>query len=105
MDDGRTAYLKNPYSTITVYDVATGNDRVEANDLFRIYMERNTETLFIKGKSIKQIQLYSLSGSLVFSSGYKEESEIQVPMDKYPTGYYVVVVQTKDGVYSQKIIK
>lgn len=105
MEDGKTAYLKNPYSTITVYDVTTGNDRVDSNDFFRIYMERNTETLFIKGKSIKQIQLYSLSGSLVFSSGYKEESEIQVPMDKYPTGYYVVVVQTKDGVYSQKIIK
>lgn len=54
------------------------------------------------GSVLKKVRIYDLSGKLVFSS---EKDLSKIDISHYPSGTYLVTVETSKGIYREKIIK
>ena len=81
--------------------LATENNFVQEEDNFLVYSKSNS--IVISGNvSIKQLQIFSLVGTLVYEAeNITENGNIEIATDSLPKGIYIVRINSQ---YTQKII-
>jgi len=55
--------------------------------------------------SVKQIDIYNVSGKLINTQNFSSESEIQLNVEKLANGTYLLHLQTNEGIAIKKLIK
>ncbi|MGK7397556.1 MAG: S8 family serine peptidase [Candidatus Cyclobacteriaceae bacterium M3_2C_046] len=91
----------------------TALNEIEAND-FRIYPNPFKDNNFFIQPSLKyaysfpQIQIYSLSGSLIDQLAIEKSGEpnlYQVNLPDMPNGIYILAIQAEENIHKYKIVK
>lgn len=88
-----------------IKDVTVASD--EVNEIAPIITIPNpfTNTLEIKSTvEINSIQIYDFDGKLIFTKPVKQNS-LSINTTDFAIGNYVLLTETKDGVWSQKVVK
>ena len=76
------------------------NEAHPENQTIRIYPNPTSQKITIDSEqAIEKIQLYSLSGTLIWS-GHQQEIEV----GNLAKGIYYIYIETKLGVYNKKLI-
>ena len=92
--DGSTAFS----STISVY--------IAEENVPHIYPNPTQNALFIEGKNIQTIQIFSLDGQLQEEvSAVFFEEQIRLDIQDLPKGIYLIQVMGEGVFYSEKLIK
>lgn len=74
----------------------------------RVYPNPATSllNLSVNNMEISKITMTTLDGKVVLNKDYKEEYNLQLNIESYPSGIYLLTVNTTDGnTYQEKIIK
>ena len=66
--------------------------------------ENTTKVELKNGGTIESISIYSSTGSLVYSKSNIESTEIEIG-ESLAEGFYTVIIQTQEGMYTAKLIK
>ena len=61
------------------------------------YVENNSKLYIQSGKAIKNIKILSVDGRTVTTKRVGNETDCQLAISSYPTGVYIVLVETVDG--------
>lgn len=70
-----------------------------------VYPNPATDKLYFKanGYNVSKIQLVGLTGKIIFSSNDAFQTE-SIDLSGIPSGFYIVKAQTRDAIYSSKIM-
>jgi uncharacterized protein YkwD len=79
----------------------------EIGEFIKIYPNPNNGNFRIGLNNLSEgrIQIFDLVGQIVYKSIFKDQKELEVNLQNKPQGVYVLKVYSKDGVYTEKIIK
>lgn len=75
---------------------------------FNLYPNPATNLVTISNSenlSVKQIDIYNVSGKLINTQNFSSESEIQLNVEKLANGTYLLHLQTNEGIAIKKLIK
>ncbi|PIB35740.1 hypothetical protein BFP72_10215 [Reichenbachiella sp. 5M10] len=71
-----------------------------------IYPNPSTGLLQITGINTGEVRVLDLLGRVKYSSHYTaDENNIALDLSSFPTGYYIVTIQTEDDYFSKKVFK
>ncbi|MEQ8908055.1 MAG: T9SS type A sorting domain-containing protein [Vicingaceae bacterium] len=75
---------------------------------FKLYPNPAKEVLHIESENsnlaLRSIRVYAASGRLIWQKRAIEKSKVKVNLDSFSQGIYLVVVETKEGVFSEKVV-
>ncbi len=90
--------------------VATGTGSAEINNPFSFYIYPNPSSgiLTVHLKSIPYnnafLEIYSMYNQSIYSGAVNNHSTLQIDLSNQPGGMYVVILRTKEKLFSKKIV-
>jgi hypothetical protein len=120
--------IKNNDSQMYAYRVEVGNAESKATDRFEIRFKATTlgNAYFDEAKitmypnpvedklnlnlsqysgEVKQLRIFDVTGKLVNSLGVDKQTHLEISMGSYPSGLYIVKIETENEQLQHKIIK
>ena len=70
-----------------------------------VYPNPTTSVLFIESENLKRISVHDINGREIISQQNNIQNKIEINMENYPTGTYLIYVETTKGTFTNKIIK
>ena len=55
--------------------------------------------------SVKQVEIYDVTGKLINTQNFNNETEIQLNVETFSSGTYILHLQTNEGTAIKKLIK
>src|SRR5690606_8199138 len=91
----------------TVPVVTVGTDEVLANS-FNLYPNPANNVVNItnnENRLVQQVAVYDTTGKLISTQSFTNETEIQLNVDIYANGTYMLHLQTNEGTAVKKLVK
>lgn len=86
-------------------DITSGNTE-NKNPGIKTHPNPATNYLTISNLyNIQQIDIQSITGSIVWSEKFRNETEVTIPVSQLPDGIYLLRINTKGEIYVRKFIK
>lgn len=100
---------KGTSSEIRVYDISgiLSSDKFVLEN-FNIYPNPATNVVNITNSDnmfVNQVQVYDLSGKLITTQNFNNETEIQLNVETLTSGAYLLHIQTNEGIAVKKLVK
>ena len=97
----------------TIYIVqvngAFDEDKVESvkedSELVRIYPNSMRDFVNIEGEDLLSVSIYSIIGKEMYQKGLRDSNSETINVGNLPNGVYIIMVNTKDGMVSKKMLK
>jgi hypothetical protein len=80
--------------------ISTGLENVLLNNLYNVYPNPTNSTIYISGFDVKEVDIYSITGSRILTSKIQN-----INLSSLPKGVYLVVVNANAGTVVKKIEK
>ena len=106
--DTRNEKLNIWFQRLTTDGTVLAVQQISSEDIPVIFVYPNPtlSPLFVEGENIKEISIYDLNGRVIISQqNNTAENKIEINMEEYPIGNYVIKVETINGTFTNKIIK
>lgn len=86
-------------------DITSGNTENKITGI-KIYPNPATNYLIINNfNDVQQVDIHSITGKVVWSEKFRNETEVTIPVSQLPDGIYLVKVIIKGEIYVRKFIK
>ena len=105
----RTAFFKidnikisavNTLPTLYIIDLDASKFNLYPNPATNIVNINNSENM-----SVKQIEIYDLAGKLINTQNFNNEADIQLNIETFTSGTYLLYLHTDEGTAIKKFIK
>lgn len=90
----------NTLPTLNIIDLDSSKFNIHPNPSNDIVTITNSESI-----SIKQVEFYDLTGKLIRTHSFNNESEIQLNVENLASGVYMLHIETNAGTAVKKLIK
>lgn len=71
-----------------------------------IYPNPTTSIVTIENKSLKKVNVYDINGKKIVATKNENELEVvEINLESFPSGIYLIEAKTSKGIYTKKIIK
>ena len=105
---GTTTQTQTPasvpsFSAITIKwtpSVGTAVEDVNLSDLYQVYPNPTSTSIFVKGLDIQEIEIFNLAGTSVLKTTLHN-----VNLDTLPKGVYMIKINSETGTVMKKLIK
>ncbi|MBR4197724.1 MAG: T9SS type A sorting domain-containing protein [Bacteroidales bacterium] len=88
-------HYKTNFTTINVSSSEAIN--IADNNSFRVYPNPAKQTLFVEGDDISQISLINMLGNEVYTSVNNGQDKVEIPVNGFCDGIYVLCLTDKNG--------
>lgn len=106
--DTRDGKLNIWFQRLTTNGTVLSVQQISSEDIPFIFVYPNptSSLLFVESENLKGISVYDLNGQEIISKQNNiSEYKIEINMENYPTGTYIINVETIKGTFTNKIIK
>lgn len=93
----------NSYITVKT-ELASGINSPIAKSYYLVNPLQNKTLIINSAKDIRQLTIYDLVGKFIKRQSFKDQSSIHLGLDYLKWGYYLIKIETNQGVYTEKIL-
>lgn len=91
---------QNTTPTLSAHDYISKKHTIFPNPATDIVTISNNENI-----GIKQIRVFDISGKIIKSSFFNNDNEVQININDFDNGIYLLQINTQNGIFIEKLIK
>lgn len=81
------------------------SEHVNGSNHFEIFPNPTTGNISVTGKEVKKIEIYSVTGNLVYSiAKIKQQVSTEINLSNFPKGIYFAKIYDEEKIYTEKIV-